>query len=102
MRNKIIISFFATALSFALQSPVYSIPTRWEIVEASLSDLLSSGWQLQGVSYNRVASQTSFGPSGTSVETYVFSLTRKGKYIVCTMDNPSPPSAKSAGCRSIN
>jgi hypothetical protein len=102
MRNKIIVGCTVIISNFIFQSAAYSIPTKWEIVNASLSDLIHSGWQLQGVSYNRVASQNSFSPGGTSIETYVFSLTKNGQYIVCTMDNPVVPVATSAGCRKIS
>jgi hypothetical protein len=89
-------------LSFSFQHSAYSIPTKWEKVETSLSDLLNSGWLLTGISSNRVAYRNSIGPGGLDEETYVFSLTKEGKYIICSMDNPNPPIAKVAGCRRIN
>jgi hypothetical protein len=103
MFNKISIGCaLAVILSFSFQSSAHSIPTKWEKVEASLSDLLNSGWLLTGISSNRVAYRNSIGPGGLDEETYVFSLTKDGKYIICSMDNPNPPIAKVAGCRRIN
>jgi hypothetical protein len=102
MHNTIVVACTAALLSFLTQSAAHSIPTKWEIVDASMSDLLNSGWQLLGVSYNRVAVRNSISPGGLDAETYVFSLTKNGKYIVCTTDNPNAPVAKSTGCRKIS
>jgi hypothetical protein len=90
------------ALSFSFQNLAYAIPTKWEKVETSLSDLLNSGWLLTGISATRVAYRNSIGPGGLDEETYIFSLIKEGKYIVCSMDNPNPPIAKVSGCRRIN
>jgi hypothetical protein len=84
------------------QNIAYSIPTRWEKIDVSLSDLLDSGWQLLGVSSNRVAYRNSISPGGLDEETYTFSLVKNGKYIVCAMTNPYSPIATSAACRKIN
>jgi hypothetical protein len=46
------VSCTTTLLSFLLQNAAHSIPTKWEIVDASMSDLLNSGWQLLGRASN--------------------------------------------------
>jgi hypothetical protein len=101
-RQLITSSIIALTLCSVFQSAAYSVPTKWEKVEISLSELLNSGWQLLGVSSNRVAFQNSFSPNGLDEQTYVFSLIKDGKYIICAMTNPSVPVAKVAGCRRIN
>jgi hypothetical protein len=84
------------------QSAAYSIPTKWEKVDSSLSDLLNSGWLLQGTDYHRVAYQNSISPGGLDEENYTFSLSKNGKYIICSVGNPRTPIAQTAGCRRIN
>jgi hypothetical protein len=103
MRSKIIIECtVAFAITLILQNRAYSIPTKWERIDVSFSELLDSGWQLIGTSTNRVAYRNSIGPGGLDEETYAFSLTKNGKYILCEMSNPSHPIAKNAGCRRLN
>ncbi len=103
MRSKIFIGCtFAFMLTVILQSKAHSVPTKWERVDTSLSELLDSGWQLIGTATNRVAYRNSIGPGGLDEETYAFSLTRNGKYILCEVSNPSHPIAKNAGCRKLN
>jgi hypothetical protein len=87
---------------FLFQGAAYSIPTKWEKVDSSLSDLLNSGWLLQGTDYNRVAYQNSISPGGLDEENYTFSLSKNGKYIICSVGNPRTPIAQTAGCRRIN
>lgn len=94
-------TFFILILSLIFQGSAHSAPTKWARVEDSMSDLLNSGWQLMGVSSNRAAYTSTFGPGGFDEITYVFSLTKGGRYIVCFMPNPDVPIAKT-GCRSIN
>jgi hypothetical protein len=103
MLKKIFICcILSLVLSLSFQYSAHSIPTKWEKVETSLSDLLNSGWILTGISSTRVAYRNSISPGGLDEETYIFSLSKDGKYIVCSMDNPNPPIAKIAGCRKIN
>jgi hypothetical protein len=90
------------SFSLFFQNTAYSIPTQWEKVEVSLGELLSNGWQLLGTSSNRVAYQNSFSPGGFDETTFVYSLTKNGKYITCYLSNPKPPIAQTAGCRKIN
>ncbi len=101
MRNKIIIGFTIVTLNLISQSAVYSVPSKWEKVETSLSDLLNSGWQLIGIASNRAAYRNSVSPGGFDEETHSFSLTKNGKYIICLTANPSHPIAN-IGCRRIN
>ncbi len=103
MLSKILIKFtFAFALALTLQSKAYSIPTKWERIEISFGDLLNSGWQIIGTATNRVAYRNYISPGGLDQETYAFTLTKSGKYIICEMSNPSHPIAKNAGCRKLN
>jgi hypothetical protein len=103
MRNKIILSCVASAiLSLLINSPAYSVPTKWERVDVSLSELLSSGWQLIGIATSRVAYRNSISPGGVDEEIYAFSLTKNGKYILCNTSNPVHPIANNAGCRRLN
>jgi hypothetical protein len=88
-------------LSLAFQNMAYSVPTRWEIIDSSLSELLGSGWQLLGITSNRVAYRNATSPGGLDEETFIFSLTKNGQYVVCSVDNPNPPIAKVARCRRI-
>jgi outer membrane lipoprotein-sorting protein len=87
---------------FVFQGVAYSIPTKWEKVDSSLSDLLNSGWLLQGTDYSRVAYQNSISPGGLDEENYTFTLAKNGKYIICSVGNPRTPIAQVAGCRRIN
>jgi hypothetical protein len=89
-------------LSLIYQNSAYSIPTKWEKVDASLSELLNSGWGLLGISSSRVAYRNSIGPGGLDEENFTFALVKNGKYIVCSVGSPQPPIAQSAGCRRIN
>jgi hypothetical protein len=103
MCKKIIIRCMASAIfSLLLHSPAYSVPTKWERVDVSLSDLLSSGWQLIGIATSRVAYRNSFSPGGVDEEIYAFSLMKNGKYILCNTSNPVHPVANNAGCRKLN
>jgi hypothetical protein len=101
--NKNILGCAGILLSILFfQSAAYSIPTKWEKVDASLSSLLDSGWTLLGITSNRVAYQNSFSPGGLDEENFIFSLTKNGKYIVCSIGNPGTPVAQKAGCRRLN
>ncbi len=91
-----------TVLGFSFQGVAYSKPTPWGRVESTLAELLNSGWNLMNVSSHRAAYQNSFSPGGFDETTLIFSLTKNGKYIICYMDNPKPPTAKVSGCRKIN
>jgi hypothetical protein len=103
MYRKLFFSFVTTIiLSFSFQGTAYSNPTPWAKVESTLAELLNSGWSLMNVSSHRAAYRNSLSPGGFDETTLIFSLTRNGKYIICYMDNPKPPTANTAGCRKIN
>jgi hypothetical protein len=102
MRNKKLVGCIAAvALNLVFQTAAHSVPSKWEKVETSLSDLLNSGWQLMGIASNRAAYQSTFSPGGIDEETYSFSLTKNGKYIICLAPDPKPPMTN-IGCRRIN
>jgi hypothetical protein len=101
MRSKIIVGFIVVTLNLISQNAAYPVPSKWEKIETSLSDLLNTGWQLIGIASNRAAYQNSFSPRGFDEETHSFSLTKNGKYIICFTANPSHPVAN-IGCRKIN
>jgi hypothetical protein len=95
-----VLTIFIVILTF--QSVAYCVPTKWEKIDSSLSDLLNSGWLLQGTDYNRVAYQNSVSPGGLDEENYTFTLSKSGKYIICSVGNPRAPVAQSTRCRGIN
>jgi hypothetical protein len=96
-----IVTVFITFLvppSLAFQKPAYSIPTAWEDTKISLKELLNGGWQITGHSSNRVIANF----TSLDVRTLSFVLTKGGKYVVCLLENPSPPVANAASCRKLN
>jgi hypothetical protein len=97
------ISFTASLFLFMLvfQESACSIPTNWEDARMSLAELLNGGWQMTAHGTNRIAANSNSG-NGFDVRTYSFVLTRNGKYIICILENPSPPMANAAGCRKLN
>ena len=74
--TKICLVMFTVVFSILLfQGAAFSIPTKWEKVDSSLSDLLNSGWLLQGTDYHRVAYQNSISPGGLDEEKlHIFSF----------------------------
>jgi hypothetical protein len=101
--NTKIAFIFVTLSLLIFQDVAYSIPTKWEDAQISLSGLLNSGWQISGHGTSRVA--TSPGASGYSpydIETFSFLLIKNNKYIICFIENPKPPIANAAGCRKLN
>jgi hypothetical protein len=79
-----------------------SLPTKWEVVDSSLSQLLDSGWQLFSHGSNRAAFRNAISPGGFDEETFTFILTKNGKYIMCRVTNPQAPVANLSGCRKLN
>jgi hypothetical protein len=103
MKNKKILGcVIVLLLNLTFQNTAHSIPTKWEKVNSSLSELLDSGWTLLGITSNRVAYRNSVSPGGLDEENFIFSLTKNGKYILCSIGNPQPPVAQVAGCRRLN
>jgi hypothetical protein len=78
-----------------------AVPSMWEAVTVSLTDLLNSGWQLTGVTSNRSAYQNTFNPGGFDERTHGFLLTKDRKYVMCFALNPAPP-VTNIGCRKLN
>jgi hypothetical protein len=66
-----------------------------------MGELLNSGWQMTAHGSNRIAANSNSGNS-FDVQTFTFILTKGGKYIMCIVENPSPPLANVASCRRIS
>jgi hypothetical protein len=100
MRTISLIAFLLGS-PLTIQKPAYSIPTKWEDAKMSMTDLLNSGWQLTAHGTNRVAANSNAG-NGFDQETFTFVLTKNNKYVLCILEDPRPPIAKTAGCRILN
>jgi hypothetical protein len=75
----------------------------WKVVDSSLADLLNSGWRLVGQSSHRTATSTTAGGVGAIDDTtYVYTLTKNGKYVTCLLTNPKADIGVYSGCRLIN
>ncbi len=74
--------------------------TPWLVVNSSLGELLNSGWIIVNQSNNRVVIAPYTNGASDEV-TYTYLLHKKGKYINCSIRNPSPDDASSA-CRQLN
>jgi hypothetical protein len=84
-----------------LSEIAYSIPSKWERVEMSLSDLINNGWQITGHGTNRVATNSING-GNFDLSTFSFLLTKNNSYIICIFENPKPPIANTTSCRKLN
>jgi hypothetical protein len=82
-------------------TPVFKI-NPWTVVDSNLADLLNSGWKLVGQSSHRIATVTGGGIGAIDEETFVYTLTRNGKYVTCFLQNPIPNKGAYGGCRLIN
>jgi hypothetical protein len=74
----------------------------WKVVDSSLADLLNSGWHLVGQSSHRAATSTTGGVGAIDDTTYVYTLTKNGKYVTCLLTNPKADIGVYSGCRLIN
>lgn len=83
------------------QARAHSIPTKWEEAGMSMSELINNGWQITAHGSNRIAANSNSG-NGFDVRTYSFLLVKNGKYIICLIENPSPPVANAVSCRKLN
>ncbi len=83
------------------QKYAHSVPTKWERIESSMSELLDNGWQMTAHGTNRVAANSTAG-AGFDIETFTFTLTKNGKHIICLIQDPRPPIANGAACRKLN
>jgi hypothetical protein len=100
MRNTIILTCMTVVLAIS-QGAARAVPTKWEEVQPSMSELINSGWQISAHGTNRVAANSNAG-NGFDQSQFSFLLTKNGNYIICIADNPRPPIAYSAGCRRLN
>jgi hypothetical protein len=93
---------FLTVLLLLIHPNVANaVPSKWEKVDASMSELINSGWQITAHGTNRVAANSNAGNS-FDISTFSFLLTKNGNYIICIFDNPKPPLASSVSCRKLN
>jgi hypothetical protein len=100
MKNKTTLTVALIAL-LTWQSAAQAVPTKWESVELSMSGLINSGWQISAYGNTRVAANNSTSNS-FDMSKYSFLLTKNGNYILCIVQDPEPPIARSAGCRKLN
>jgi hypothetical protein len=91
----------ATIMLIMFQGAAHAVPTKWEAIQLSMSELINSGWQISAHGTNRVAANSSTTNSFDESQ-FSFLLTKNGNYILCIADNPKPPIAKNAGCRKLN
>lgn len=101
MYEKTTITFFIFILSLMFQGKAHSVPTKWQRIEVSLSNLINSGWQVKEFSTHRAAYIYPFNSSSFSESSYVLFLTKDGKNIICTVINPTAPQSDST-CTLIN
>jgi hypothetical protein len=92
---------FESQKAIAQNSIGRTIPTKWEKVNTSLTELLNSGWQISGHSSSHAAFRV-VGDSLFNEKAFTFLLTKNGKYTLCLIENPQPPIADSALCRKLN
>jgi hypothetical protein len=102
------LNFIKCDTSNAVTQATRSNKTTWDIVNSSLSDLLNNGWKLIAQSSDRAATPpvpgNSVSGSGTPAfdeQSFVYTLYKEGKYVTCTIRNPSPGNSYSR-CRLIN
>jgi hypothetical protein len=100
MANKTILTLVVIML-VTLRGAAHAVPTKWESIQSSMSDLINSGWQISAHGTNRVAANSNAG-NGFDERQFSFLLTKNGNYIICIADNPKPPVANNAGCRKLN
>ena len=100
MKNRTALILMIMMLT-VLQDAALAVPTKWESIQLSMSDLINSGWQISAHGTNRVAANSSTSNSFDESQ-FSFLLTKNGNYIICIADNPKPPIAKNAGCRKLN
>jgi hypothetical protein len=89
------------------QVSVRTQETKWGVVENSLSELLSNGWLPINITATDVATAPEPGlpnlrSPGIRSESFIYLLTKNGKYITCGITNPRSNSKNYSYCRSIN
>jgi hypothetical protein len=103
-------SFFLIVLISPIQVAKAQSPTRnqnfkltsWNVVNSSLTDLLNSGWKIVGTSSHRVATVTGRGIGAIDEETYVYTVSKDGKYINCSFTDPVANKGAYTACRLLN
>lgn len=95
------VAISTTSILLIFSGATYAVPSKWEKVDASMSELISSGWQITAHGTNRVAANSNAG-NGFDISTFSFLLTKSNSYIICIFDNPRPPLANSVSCRKLN
>jgi hypothetical protein len=95
------IIIFTISIWLTLPSAAYSVPSKWEKVDASMNELINSGWQITAHGTNRIAANSNAGNS-FDVSTFSFLLVKNNSYVICIFDNPKPPLANSVSCRKLN
>ncbi len=104
-RSTIIGMIFALSLVLIsiliLPHEANAIPTKWEKIDVSMSELLNSGWRISGHSSSRTAFNNGTIDRFDEI-TYTFLLTKNNDYVFCNTVNPSQPKANLAACRKIN
>jgi hypothetical protein len=100
MQYKSTLIIVITAL-LIFQGNAHAVPTKWEAVKLSMSELINSGWQISAHGTNRIAANSSTANS-FDVSTFSFLLTKNGDYIICIAQDPKPPVANSVSCRKLN
>ena len=105
MTNRSVVNKTALVLVIMMatmfQETAYAVPTKWEAIQLSMSELINNGWQITAHGTNRVAANSSTTNSFDERQ-FSFILTKNGNYIICIADNPKPPVANNAGCRKLN
>lgn len=102
-RKLLILGYITAALCItALQETAKAVPTDWRVVDASMTQLLNSGWQISGYSSNRAAVGGAGSANNYDTSDFTYLLIKNGRYITCILENPRSPMAKVSVCRSLN
>jgi hypothetical protein len=79
-------------------------PTNWKVVNTSFTELLNDGWNIIGRSSTHVVTTTPSGAIGREDNKYVYTLSKRGKFITCFLENPKTDVriGATSGCRLLN
>jgi hypothetical protein len=75
--------------------------TPWTVVNNSLAELLDGGWKVVAQSTFRVAMPRTGGIGFIDDTSFVYTVSKNGKYITCILTNPTPNNGN-GGCRLLN
>jgi hypothetical protein len=84
------------------QSTARSHVTTWKIVNSSLSTLLNDGWKLVNISGTDVATAPSANVGAIRSVSFVYVLSKDGKYVTCIINDPDAIGLNYSRCRLIN